>query len=67
MKTRFTCLVAASLLGLSCATMAADVPTEAQVKEITASLLKTGGTVFPIGVDNVAYEKYFTGKTFLAP
>ncbi|MDO5532705.1 cupin domain-containing protein [Sutterella sp.] len=29
--------------------------------------MKVGGAVFPIGVDNVAYAKYFTGQTYLAP
>lgn len=67
MKTQFVCAIAASLIGLSTATVAADAPNQAQVQEITASLLKSGGTVFPIGVDNVAYQKYFTGQTFLAP
>lgn len=67
MKTRFVSVLASTLIGLSSVAMAADAPSEAQVKEISASLLKSGGTVFPIGIDNVAYQKYFTGQTFLAP
>ena len=34
---------------------------------LKAELAKNGQTVFPIGKDNVNYEKYFTGKSFLAP
>lgn len=60
-------VLAALCTGIVSTSFAAEAPTPEQVNEITASLLKAGGTVFPIGVDNVAYEKYFTGKTFLAP
>ena len=41
----------------------APVPT----KEITEAIESRGETVFPIGKDNVNYEKYFTGKSYLAP
>ena len=37
------------------------------VEEITKALSGMGHTVFPIGKPNTAYEKYFTGKTYLAP
>lgn len=68
--TRFAkaALVALAAVGLAGAVQAApEVPSPERVKEISASLLKEGGTVFPIGVDNVAYAKYFTGQTYLAP
>ena len=42
---------------------AADAPTE----EITAAFDEMGQTTFPAGKDNVAYEQYFTGKSYLAP
>ena len=41
--------------------------TEEQTKIISASLLQAGGTVFPIGNDNAAYARYFTGQSFLFP
>lgn len=53
-------------VGTAAATAEPQAPSEAQVKEISASLLEAGGTVFPIGVENVGYAKYFTGQTFLA-
>ena len=53
-------------VGTAAATAEPQAPSEAQVKEIAASLLEAGGTVFPIGVENVGYAKYFTGQTFLA-
>lgn len=40
---------------------------EIPVKEITKSLKKLKHTVFPIGVPNVNYAKYFTGKSYLYP
>ena len=43
---------------------AADYPTEA---EVHAKLAQVDGTIFPIGNPNVNYEKYFTGRTYLAP
>lgn len=45
------------------ASAAGDVPTE----EITRAFAAKGHTTFPIGQPNTAYEKYFTGKTWLAP
>lgn len=45
------------------ASAAGDVPTE----EITRAFVAKGHTTFPIGQPNTAYEKYFTGKTWLAP
>ncbi len=55
-----------AMAAFSSATFAAEeeaVPTE----EITKALTGMGHTVFPIGKPNTAYEKYFTGKTYLAP
>lgn len=40
-----------------------DYPPVAQVQ---AELEKLPGTVFPIGGPNTAYEKWFTGKTFIS-
>ncbi len=37
------------------------------VEQVQAELEKLPGTVFPIGNPNSAYEKWFTGRTFLAP
>lgn len=37
------------------------------VEEITRAFAAKGHTTFPIGKPNTAYEKYFTGKTWLAP
>ena len=53
-------------VGAAAAAAEPEAPSEAQAKEISASLLEAGGTVFPIGVENVGYAKYFTGQTFLA-
>ncbi len=36
------------------------------VQEITQSINGMGHTVFPIGEDNIAFEKYFTGKSYLS-
>ena len=38
-----------------------------RVEEVRAELGKEAGTIFEIGNPNVNYDKYFTGKTFLAP
>lgn len=40
---------------------------EVPVAEATKSLKKTAKEVFPIGVPNVNYAKYFTGKSYLYP
>lgn len=61
-------VVAAAVMGGTDAALAAGEPvTEEQTKIISASLLQTGGTVFPIGNDNAAYARYFTGQSFLFP
>lgn len=36
-------------------------------KSVMKDLKKEKGTILPIGVPNVNYEKYFTGRTFLCP
>ncbi len=36
------------------------------VDEVIVNLGSEHGTIFPVGGPNVAYEKYFTGKTFHA-
>ena len=61
-------VVAAAVMGGTDAALAAGEPvTEKQTKIISASLLQAGGTVFPIGNDNAAYARYFTGQSFLFP
>lgn len=42
-------------VGTAAAAAEPQAPSEAQVKEISASLLEAGGTVFPIGVSNVTF------------
>ena len=49
--------------GVADAAEAADAPTE----EIKATFDAMGQTTFPTGNDNVVYERYFTGKSYLAP
>lgn len=61
-------VVAAAVMGGTGTALAAGEPvTEEQTKIISASLLQAGGTVFPIGNDNAAYARYFTGQSFLFP
>ncbi len=61
-----TAFVGTSLL-TSHVTQAADVDNLAPYTEteITSSLEKSGAAVYPIGQPNTAYEKYFTGPSFL--
>ena len=65
MKKFLAALTAAAcmLTGMAVA-QAADYPT---ADEVTVKVANSGGTIFPVGNPNVAYEKYFTGRTFLAP
>lgn len=63
MKKLFATICAAVCLVAGAQVQAADYPTEAEVQ---AKLAKVDGAVFPIGKPNVAYEKYFTGKTYHA-
>jgi carboxymuconolactone decarboxylase len=61
-------ILTAGVVGAASTALAAGEPvTEEQTKIISASLLQTGGTVFPIGNDNAAYAEYFTGQSFLFP
>ena len=65
MKKFLATLIAAVCLTTSAqAVIADDYP---PVEEVQAKLSTAGGTIFPIGNPNINYEKYFTGKTFLAP
>ncbi|MBR0260809.1 MAG: cupin domain-containing protein [Selenomonadaceae bacterium] len=60
----------ATLTAAACLTFGATV---AQAKdypsaeEVQAKLANVEGAIFDIGKPNVNYEKYFTGKTYLAP
>ena len=59
-------VVAAAVMGGTGTALAAGEPvTEEQTKIISASLLQTGGMVFPIGNDNAAYAEFFAGQSFL--
>ncbi len=64
MKKFLATLVAAACLTLGTQAQAADYPS---ADEVTVKVANSGGTVFPVGNPNVAYEKYFTGRTYLAP
>lgn len=56
--------VAISMGGIHAAEAAqAEYPS---VDEVVVNLANEPGTIFPVGGPNVAYEKYFTGKTFHA-
>lgn len=57
MKHILLSLSAAALaltVGAAAAAAEPEAPSEAQAKEISASLLEAGGTVFPIGVENLS-------------
>lgn len=64
MKKFFATLAAAACLTFGMTAQAADYPSEA---EVIQKLTEVDGVIFPIGSPNVAYEKYFTGRTYLAP
>ena len=65
MKKFLATLIAAACLATSVQVASAeDYP---PVEKVQAKLKTAGGTIFPIGKPNVNYEKYFTGKTYLAP
>ena len=58
-------LTAAAFLAFGAQAQAAkDYPSEA---EVIQKLTEVDGVIFPVGEPNVAYEKYFTGQTYLAP
>ena len=59
-----TVAAAACLLTGANTAQATEYPSAEEVK---AKLANVEGAVFEIGSPNVAYEKYFTGQTFLAP
>ena len=56
-------LVGALFIGMQPSTEAAD--DSVSEKQIVRALKKSGGTVFPIGNPNTAYERYFTGRSWL--
>ena len=58
------CAAACMLTGATIAQAAEDYP---PVEEVQAKISTAGGAIFPIGNPNKGYEKYFTGRTFLAP
>ena len=64
MKKFFATLIAATFVAFGAQAQAADYPS---ADEVAVKVANSGGTIFPIGNPNVAYEKYFTGQTFLAP
>ena len=64
MKKFLATLTAAACLTFGAQAQAADYPT---AEEVQAKLATVEGTIFPIGNPNVNYEKYFTGRTYLAP
>lgn len=64
MKKFLATIAAAACMMIPAQILAADYPSAEEVK---AKLANVDGAVFEIGSPNVAYEKYFTGKTYLAP
>jgi len=64
MKKFLAILTAACIFTAAQVASAEDYP---PVEEVQAKLKTAGGTIFPIGNPNVNYEKYFTGRTYLAP
>ena len=64
MKKFLAAMAAVACLTFGAHSQAADYPSEA---EVIQKLTETEGVIFPIGSPNVNYEKYFTGKTYLAP
>ena len=64
MKKFLATIAAAACLMIPAQIQAADYPSAEEVK---AKLANVEGAIFDIGNPNVAYEKYFTGKTYLAP
>lgn len=65
MKKFLAALTAATcLLTTAQIVQAEDYPSSA---EVAIKVVNERGTFFTIGSPNVAYEKYFTGKTYLAP
>ena len=53
--------------GLSSVEAAKNIKDLSTPEEITAELQKEGGAVYPIGMPNTGYAKYFTGRSFLYP
>ena len=70
-RMKFAALAGVFAAGLTAFGGVADAAEAAQdyppVEEIAAKLAEEQGAAFPIGAPNVNYDKYFTGKTYLAP
>ena len=70
-KMKMAVMAGAFAVGLTTFGASADAAAAAEgypaVEEVRAELGKEAGTIFEIGNPNVNYDKYFTGKTFLAP
>ena len=71
-KMKFAAMAGVLAAGLTAFGGVADAAEKAAegypaVEEVKAELGKEAGTIFEIGSPNVNYDKYFTGKTFLAP
>ena len=64
MKKFFATLIAATALITSAQAQTADYPSES---EVIQKLTEVDGVIFPVGNPNVNYEKFFTGRTYLAP
>ena len=52
---------------LACASSALAAENSARHEKIAAALNADGGAVFPIGVPNDRYAKYFSGPSWVAP
>ena len=63
-KKFLAALATAACLMTGATVQAADYPSP---EEVQKKLAKVDGAIFEIGSPNVNYEKYFTGRTFLAP
>ena len=61
--------ILATLAAAACLTFGAQAQAEdyPSAEEVQAKLANVEGAIFDIGKPNVNYEKYFTGKTYLAP
>ena len=54
-------------VGMAAHAAKADANGIVNEQEIIAALRADGGAVYPIGVPNSGYAKYFTGRSFVAP
>ena len=65
-RIAFTAAMLMTLTNISSAAIQ-TADEEVPVKEAMKSLKKNSDKLFPIGVPNVNYAKYFTGKSYLYP